>query len=496
MRIKTSTILFIAGFAASAAPVFSATTSRKILVAIPYFELEGQVDQGYRKTLADTLQSAFERSGRISTKGEGDITQILKQTQENQTLGSACQGNADCIRSLAAKLQVGYIAQSRLTYLNGRYIASIRMIPYLADREIPTLQEEITDSNQIFSAVEKMATDITLMLPIEGAILAVANNDDVVIDLGASHGIAPGNEFFAIKETLIKNKKGTVVARNRETFGKIKIKTLNDGSSIATTKKGSGFSEGDIVLLDQEEIIARIEKERKKKQEKLEEERRKQQEKIEDEQRAALSRQNAAQRESNIRATNTRVKLGVGLSQMANSDLNKYYGNGISVMVDGIVQSTPYVDVYVRGIFKTYSMKDNYASLNTDTSKPDVVSKGSILQLGLDVGVQLKVIQGYFLYELWTVYIPLGMRMLYYSETAENKLKNNFLSFGLVGGVGLQITLTTNLGIFGEVNYGYTPVGGGLANSSSSSTTTTTTKTYNSANVEGLQWFAGLAVRF
>jgi hypothetical protein len=88
--------------------------------------------------------------------------------------------------------------------------------------------------------------------------------------------------------------------------------------------------------------------------------------------------------------------------------------------------------------------------------------------------------------------------MLYYSETAENKLSNSFLSFGILGGAGLQVTLTTNLGIFGEVNYGYTPVGGGLANSSSSSstTTTTTTKKYNSANVEGLQWFGGLVVRF
>lgn len=495
MRISISIILLIV--AGSATGLSAAPKQRKILVAIPYFELEGQVDQGYRKTLADTLQSAFERSGRISTKGEGDIAQILKQTQETQTLGSTCQGNVDCIRGLAAKLQVGYIAQSRLTYLNGRYIASIRMIPYLADREIPTLQEEITDANQIFSAVEKMATDITLMLPIEGAILAVANNDDVVIDLGASNGIAPGNEFFAIKETLIKNKKGEVVARNRETFGKIKIKTLNDGSSIATTKKGSGFSEGDIVLLDQEEIIARIEKERKKKQEKLDEERRKQQEKIEDEQKSAQSRQKAAQRESNIRATNTRFKLAAGLSRMDNSDLNKYYGNGISVMLDGIVQNTPYVDIYVRGIFKNFKMGDNYNSLNTDPTKPDVVSKGSILMLGLDGGVQFKVIQGYFLYELWTLYIPVGLRMLYYSETAENKLNNSFLSFGIVGGAGLQVTLTTNLGIFGEVNYGYTPVGGGLANSSSTdSTTTTTTKKYNSANVEGLQWFAGLVVRF
>jgi hypothetical protein len=150
---------------------------------------------------------------------------------------------------------------------------------------------------------------------------------------------------------------------------------------------------------------------------------------------------------------------------------------------------------YIRGIFKTFKMGDNYNTLNTDPTKPDVASKGSILMLGLDAGVQLKVVQGYFLYELWTLYIPIGFRMLYYSETAENKLNNSFLSFGVVGGAGLQVTLTTNLGIFGEVNYGYTPVGGGLANSSSS-TTTTTTKKYNSANVEGLQWFAGLVVRF
>lgn len=192
----------------------------------------------------------------------------------------------------------------------------------------------------------------------------------------------------------------------------------------------------------------------------------------------------AKARERKICANSTQMRLGYGgggLVKMKDSDLDRYYGDGKLYMFDilfpnifGKRSGFSYaVDYYTRFAMKTFKMDEEWIEpLETAELNEDMVSRGSILMFAWDFGFRIR--KGvYFLMTKFDAYVVGSMRLLYYREKADDvasnvesndDLENQFMAYGCYTGGGIELSFFENMGIFGEYNIGYTPVGKSKAN--------------------------------
>ena len=143
-------------------------------------------------------------------------------------------------------------------------------------------------------------------------------------------------------------------------------------------------------------------------------------------------------------------------------------------------------DMYVRAIGKQYKMKSSASELiKTNDAKYYVgrfdaaPSDSTMLQYGGDVGLRF-VGSAYFLAEAWSFYTNGAIRYLFTDERYEigGKTHKKLLGgWGFVGGVGVEVSLFTHVGLFAEADYSYSPIG------------------RSGVNVGGIEAFAGATLR-
>ena len=447
----------------------------KQVVAIPDFTVGEGVEPGYAAPLADALATAFETSGRIATKGKDDIRLLLQEMETAQQLGQ-CKAADACDKQIGMKMNVHYIARGHIARVHNSFAISLRMIRVRAELELPVAQKEVGDAQQILGALKIMGTEIAMVFPLEGEVTATQGNV-AFINLGKSYNIEKGDRFFVMKEETVKNTAGKTVYSDRKKIGILLIEEVMATGSKGVIESGKGnFGEKSLVVLDQEELMAKLAEKRRQEAKEREKDLERNKELAAD----AVAEQASAERLRNFSRYNSFLKFGYGgfgLVQNSDQKLNSAYGPGQAFMLEflfgnfGSSESSPHnFNFILRGMYRMYEMSAERQAANA------FVSKGNIGIMSGDLGMRY-ITGGLFLRLLWSVYAQVGMRMTYFKESAENNLSNTFYAMGVVGNLGMELALAPGFGIFGEAAYGYTGVGG------------------SKANIDGLQVLFGIILR-
>ena len=101
-------------------------------------------------------------------------------------------------------------------------------------------------------AVDILMDKILGLFPVQAPILAVTP-DFIIIDIGVGAGIEEGMEFEVYRIEAVTNDAGDVVWENRELIGSVRITEVDLQNSKAEIISGSGFQEGDLCILPDEE---------------------------------------------------------------------------------------------------------------------------------------------------------------------------------------------------------------------------------------------------
>lgn len=172
--------------------------------------------------------------------------------------------------------------------------------------------------------------------------------------------------------------------------------------------------------------------------------------------------------EGNLRRYAAQVRAGFSYGPMLNAydkQMNKYYDDRWGIMVDGFfyrIRSNRGngIDFYARFTYRNFVTSRMLAARTADLQY--YVNKAYMP--GLDVGV--RAIYGfYFLKELWQAYVIVAPRFVYYRLSLSQDKRGgkdvvyNMYSIGVIGGVGIEVSIISHLGIFAEYTIGYTPVG-------------------------------------
>jgi hypothetical protein len=159
-----------------------------------------------------------------------------------------------------------------------------------------------------------------------------------------------------------------------------------------------------------------------------------------------------------------------------NNDISEIYSEGQDFIFDVFWYRSKDpvgdgVDLFARGIYRQNTMTDS--SMKTITAYgPDADyifgkynqlpdKSGNLSIYGGDIGFRF-VGTSYFLYEAWSLYLSASIRYLMVNEkyeTSGETVDKSFNSWGYTGGLGLEVSIFSYMGLFAEVNYGYTPVG-------------------------------------
>jgi hypothetical protein len=168
---------------------------------------------------------------------------------------------------------------------------------------------------------------------------------------------------------------------------------------------------------------------------------------------------------------------------MMDKDLKYYYNKSWGLMVDCFFyrmrnRSGNGFDIGARFTYRNYKIGEDIQKKHNDLLYED----NKLHMMSWDVCFR-GIIGGYFLYQLWQVYLLAAPRLLHYhavmreSRTGGDDKMIDLVSIGIIGGAGIEVTLCSIIGIFAEYNIGYTPVG----------------KSFN--NVEGHQVYVGITWR-
>lgn len=166
------------------------------------------------------------------------------------------------------------------------------------------------------------------------------------------------------------------------------------------------------------------------------------------------------------------LRIGLGPARMQDSELDSYHKEGTAVMLDyffyrdrsrNIERRANGFDLYARLTYRHFVLDG------------DPIAETEIDMTSLDLGA--RYLWGSMLHDkLCQFYLLAAPRLLHYQEEAGGE-ENSLTSLGVIGGMGVEITLSDTFGLFVEYNQGYTPVGG------------------SDANVEGIQILFGMTLR-
>lgn len=186
------------------------------------------------------------------------------------------------------------------------------------------------------------------------------------------------------------------------------------------------------------------------------------------------------------RAYSTFLRVGFAapsMIYMMDEDLKYYYNKSWGLMADCYFYRKKSrqgngLDIGARFTYRNFKIGEEIQRKHSDLLYED----NRVHMMSWDICFR-GMIGAYLLHELWQLYVVAAPRLLYYrsemkdARTGGDDRAINLVSIGIVGGVGLEVTLVSMFGIFAEYNIGYTPVG----------------TSFN--NVEGHQVYVGLVWR-
>lgn len=473
-RVLIITMLFLFVGMIFSLKSINAGSNRDIVIAVPDFIISEGISGMYADILAETLQEVLRESGRISVRD----MMAIKEGIENSNLPVDmtlydCLADEACLKEIGRELAVDYVSYSRISRISESYLVRIELIPVSDAPEIPHSIRGVNNEEDLPGSVEAIGENIIVRFPLKGEILAVVQNGrNVIIDLGERNKLEAGDEFFVIRETVVEGFKDT------RKIGTLTVTEIKEEKSKAEVKSGRGdIQKGDFIVLNEEDLLKKIEEERLKEEAALAEIKEEYPEKEDAEEDKSDARKFAEC------ASFFRIGYGgFGLVKFGEEYLNDYYNKGFGVFADIFLYRLRTTaggngfDFYTRYYYRQYEMtEDSFEDFQLDYAG---VQYGiSELKIhSFDIGGRL-IFGGYFWFSRIDLYCTGAYRQAYIVESSENGVENSYLSYGIVGGGGMEIALLRRVALFGEYNIGYTTVGD------------------NKDNIDGHQVLFGISLR-
>ncbi len=101
-------------------------------------------------------------------------------------------------------------------------------------------------------AVDNLMAQILELFPVQAPILAVTP-DFIILDIGVGAGIEEGMEFEVYRVEAVTNSAGETVWEERTLIGTVRVTEVDLQNSKAEVISGSGFQEGDLCILPEDD---------------------------------------------------------------------------------------------------------------------------------------------------------------------------------------------------------------------------------------------------
>jgi len=285
------------------------------------------------------------------------------------------------------------------------------------------------------------------------------------IDLAIQGTVSMKNKKYLIKGTAVTSDPEAVMSGREVSLSFPRRRYLKNASysltGALTEKESDHISD---IIEDFNSAIQKREKQLRKENRKYRE--------------ALAGKKSRAYRELYCRRKSSFIRAGYGSFGMVKTfddNLNDYYTDGGTCCFADIflfrLKNTAGngSDFFVRIHHKSFSMTDkgleslsgSVTGQNEDdrlgyySAVPD--SPAELVQSGFDLNFRF-VDTSYFLSEAWSFYLSWGFRFSWVTEqvvTGGEERINRYFGKGITGGIGLEVSLFTWLGLFCEANIGY-----------------------------------------
>ena len=219
-------------------------SSVPITVAFFGIKTTGEVREGVTEVIQQEVTQNL-----MSREGSGRI-QVVEREILDKLLAELKLGNSDLANPETA-LRLGKLLSARLMITGNLFSGDdlLKLSLRLIDPETSAIKVLYSSENERtlsdLTSKSSLALDqrIRQAYPIQGIIVAVEKDNQVVINLDARHGVYKGLRLKILKEGDAYRFNGKVLGGKKEAVGTIEITSVEEGFSYGRVVKGTGLAE-------------------------------------------------------------------------------------------------------------------------------------------------------------------------------------------------------------------------------------------------------------
>jgi tetratricopeptide (TPR) repeat protein/peroxiredoxin len=199
-------------------------TSRPMVLSIVDLRQSGQLAErdGFAEVFTDQLSDTLNGTGRVQVVERAIVEKLLQELN----LGSSQLADPAAALQLGKVLSAKLIVTGSLYYQAGRYLLSMRLIDTETTRIAKVLSAELPGSDGAGEQVRRLSRRIlaTVMeqYPLQGYVVQAEANQ-VVINLGAGQGVAPGTRFDILEASAPVQYRGRQLQGLAKVIGQVEI---------------------------------------------------------------------------------------------------------------------------------------------------------------------------------------------------------------------------------------------------------------------------------
>ena len=211
--------------------VFTFWVQAKTPFAILPIETSGNISNDDKLEAEETLYRILHESGKYSIVERTKLEKLLKEQSLQQT------GITDQSKIVEIGKVVGAekIVTAKIYKKSGDNIAVSISVIDIATGQIELVDEQSSESYDAEDKARYCAAHIIEFYPLLGEIVGTAG-DNIIVDLGQTHGLKIGSRLFISRNEVIKGDGGEVLFKEEKRIGTLKVIKLNPGRSVTTVK--------------------------------------------------------------------------------------------------------------------------------------------------------------------------------------------------------------------------------------------------------------------
>lgn len=217
----------------SEAPAADSWSSKPMTVAFLGFKLMGGglLREGMTEVLQAEMTQRLSAAGRISVVEREILDKLLAELK----LGSSELADPDTALKLGKLLSARLIVTGSLVQIPEGIRLSLRLIDPETSAIKITYADEMGPQKNLLSLADQTAQEIGRKIkeqyPLKGKIASIEEGDQVIVNLGARHGIKPGTKLKIIDEGEPIVVDGKTIGHKKKRVGLLEIVEVEEGLS-------------------------------------------------------------------------------------------------------------------------------------------------------------------------------------------------------------------------------------------------------------------------